>query len=41
MSQQEMILKIKHQKKTIDRLSRKIQRNFTKYREIIGDDSNE
>lgn len=34
MSQQEMILKIKHQKKVIDRLSRKIQRKNQEYRDL-------
>lgn len=34
MSQQEMILKIKHQKKVIDRLSRKIQRKNQEYRKL-------
>ena len=34
MSQQEMILKIKHQKKIIDRLSRKIQNKNKKYRQL-------
>lgn len=34
MSQQEMILKIKHQKKIIDKLSRKIQRKNQEYRKL-------
>lgn len=34
MTQQEMILKIEHQKKVIDRLSRKIQRKNQEYREL-------
>lgn len=34
MTQQEMILKIKHQKKVIDRLSRKIQRKNQEYRKL-------
>ena len=34
MSQQEMILKIKHQKKIIDKLSRKIQRKNHEYRKL-------
>lgn len=34
MTQQEMILKIEHQKKIIDRLSRKIQNKNKKYRQL-------
>jgi len=34
MSQKEMIEKIQHQKKVIDRLSRKIQNKNKKYREL-------
>lgn len=34
MTQQEMILKIEHQKKVIDRLSRKIQRKNQEYRKL-------
>ena len=34
MTQQEMILEIEHQKKIIDRLSRKIQNKNKKYRQL-------
>lgn len=34
MTQQEMILKIEHQKKIIDKLSRKIQRKNQEYRKL-------